>query len=186
MSNSTQRIYLDNAATSWPKPETVYQAVDHYQRELGAAAGRSVYHEAAEVERLIADARKRVAELIGAAQPRQIIFTNNGTDSLNLALQGTLRPGDHVVTTLVEHNSVLRPLRQLESDRGIETTRIGCDRFGMIDPAEIARAIRPTTRLIALIHASNVTGALQPVAEVAQIAAEHEALYLIDATNAHR
>src|SRR5687768_8518308 len=104
------RIYLDNAATSWPKPEAVYQAVDRYQRELGAPAGRSAYEEAMAAGKLVDDARQAVARLISAAA-RQVIFCCNGTDALNLAIHGLLRPGDRVVTTVAEHNSVLRPLR---------------------------------------------------------------------------
>ncbi len=175
------RIYLDNAATSWPKPEAVYAIVDRYQRELGAPAGRSAYREANEVERLIEDARRRLADAIHAEDRRRVIFTCNGTDSLNIALHGLLRPGDHVITSVVEHNSVLRPLRYLERSRDVEVTRVGCDRQGRIDPDEIRAAIRPQTRLIALVHASNVTGAVQPLEEVGRIARQHEVLFLVDA-----
>ena len=108
------RIYLDNAATSWPKPEAVYQAVDRYLRENGAPAGRSAYSQATEVERQIASARAALARLIGAGDARQIVFTQNGTDSLNLAIHGLLKPGDHAICTDADHNSVLRPLRDLE------------------------------------------------------------------------
>jgi cysteine desulfurase / selenocysteine lyase len=176
-----QRIYLDNAATSWPKPETVYQAVEHSLRTLGAPAGRSAYREANEVERRIDHARRRLAELIEAEEPRRIVFTCNGTDALNLALHGLLRSGDHVVTSVVEHNSILRPLRSLERSGGIDVTRVGCDSQGQIDPDEVRRAIRPATRLIALIHASNVTGTLQPIEPIGRIAREHEILFLVDA-----
>ncbi len=175
------RIYLDNAATSWPKPESVYAAIDGYQRHLGAPAGRSAYQEANEVERLIDRTRRLLADTIHAESPQSIIFTSNGTDSLNLALHGLLRSGDHVVTSVVEHNSVLRPLRHLEQHRDVTVSRIGCDGCGRIDPDEIRAAIRPTTRLIALIHASNVTGALQPVEAIGQIARQHELLLLVDA-----
>ena len=96
----TQRIYLDNAATSWPKPESVYEIVDRYQREFGAPAGRRAYREANEVERLVSDARRRTAQWINAESPQQIVFTSNGTDSLNMALHGILRPGDHVITSV--------------------------------------------------------------------------------------
>lgn len=175
------RIYLDNAATSWPKPECVYRAVDDYQRRLGAPAGRGSYHEAAETERLVASCRKRVAQLIGAADPRRIVFTLNGTDSVNLALHGCLRTGDHVVTTVCEHNSVLRPLRFLAEQRGVNTTYVPCDRSGVVDPAAFRRAITSKTRLVAIIHASNVTGAIQPVEAVGKIAAERGVLFLVDA-----
>lgn len=175
------RIYLDNAATSWPKPEAVYQAVDDYQRRLGAPAGRGAYAEATEVERIVASCRKKLAELIGASDPSRIIFTQNGTDSLNLAIHGWLRDGDHVVTTVCEHNSVLRPLRFLVEHRNVTATYVGCDGQGIVDPDDIRRAIQPTTRLIALIHASNVTGAIQPVEEVGLVAAERGIAYLVDA-----
>jgi cysteine desulfurase / selenocysteine lyase len=174
------RIYLDNAATSWPKPEAVYRAVDHYQRQFGAPAGRSSYAEASEVERMIGSCRKRIADLIGAGDPSRIIFTQNGTDSLNLALHGLLRPGDHVVSTVCEHNSVLRPLRFL-AERGITTTYVACDGHGYVDSNAIGKAITPKTRLIALVHASNVTGAIQPAEAVGRIAAERDVLFLLDA-----
>lgn len=178
---SAERIYLDNAATSWPKPEVVYQAVDQYMRHLGAPAGRSVYREAVEVERLVDQARQRLAQLIGAEDARRVVFTSNGTDSLNLALHGVLGPGDHVVTTDCEHNSVLRPLRQLEECRDVRVTRVPCDGIGVVEPSAIANAIEPNTRLIAITHASNVTGALQPVEAVGKLVAESNALLLIDA-----
>jgi cysteine desulfurase/selenocysteine lyase len=175
------RIYLDNAATSWPKPEAVYRAVDDYQQRLGAPAGRGAYAEVAETERMVLSCRKNVAQLIGASDPSRIVFTQNGTDSLNLALHGLLRPGDHVVTTVCEHNSVLRPLRFLAEHRAVTTTYVGCDRQGYVDPEDIRRAITPQTRLIALIHASNVTGAIQPIESVGQIAAEGGVPFLVDA-----
>lgn len=176
-----QRIYLDNAATSWPKPESVYHVVDDYQRRLGAPAGRGTYTEAAETERIVTSCRKKVAELIGATDPSRIIFTQNGTDSLNLAIHGSLQPGDHVVTSVCEHNSVLRPLRFLAEHRNVSATYVGCDAQGLVDPGDIRRAIQPQTRLIALIHASNVTGAIQPVEEVGRIANEREIPFLVDA-----
>ena len=177
----SRRIYLDNAATSWPKPEAVYAAVDRYQRELGAPAGRSVYRQAAEVERLVLDTRRQVAELIGAEDPSRVVFTCNGTDALNLALHGLLRPGDHVVTTVAEHNSVLRPLRYLEDQRRVSVTRVRCNATGWVDVDDIRDAITPRTRLIAMVHASNVTGALQPVEDVGRLARERGLLYLVDA-----
>ncbi len=174
------RIYLDNAATSWPKPEAVYRAIDRYQRELGAPAGRSSYAEASEVERMVGSCRKKIADLVGASDPSRIIFTQNGTDSLNLALHGLLRPGDHVVTSVCEHNSVLRPLRFL-AERGVTTSYVACDSQGYVDPNAIRQAIVSKTRLIALIHASNVTGAIQPIEAVGKIAAERSLLFLVDA-----
>jgi cysteine desulfurase family protein len=181
MTETRRRIYLDNAATSWPKPEAVYQAVDRYQRENGAPAGRGVYAQAVEVQQAIAAARRAVARLIGADSPQRIVFTSCGTEALNLAIHGVLtRPG-HVITSVVEHNSVLRPLRALEEAGRISLTRVPCNDEGIVDPASIAAAWQPDTSLVALTHASNVTGALQPVAEVGAIARERGALFLVDA-----
>lgn len=176
-----QRIYLDNAATSWPKPESVLAAIDDYHRRLGAPAGRGVYREAIETERTILEARRRAAELIGVNQPQRIVFTSGCTDALNLAIHGLLRPGDHVVSTVVEHNSVLRPLRFCEDNRDVSVTLVGCDSRGLVDPEDIRRAIQPQTRMIVLNHVSNVTGAIQPAEPIGRIAAEHGLLYLLDA-----
>lgn len=176
-----QRIYLDNAATSWPKPESVYAAVDRYQRTLGAPAGRGTYAEAAEVERHVLGCRLALAELLGGVDPRRIALTFNGTDALNLALYGLLRRGDHVVTSVCEHNSVLRPLAALRQRRQIDVTYVPADGAGRVDPDDIQRACTPRTRLIALVHASNVTGALQPAEAVGQIARQTGAYFLLDA-----
>lgn len=178
---SPRRIYLDNAATSWPKPAAVYAAMDAYQRENGAPAGRGAYDEAQAAERLVAGCRRTLAELLGGVQPERIIFTHNGTDSLNLALHGILRAGDHVVTTVCEHNSVLRPLRQLSQQMGVRVTYVGCDSAGIVQPQEMAAAIEQQTRLIVMTHASNVTGAIQPAEEVGRIASQRGILFLLDA-----
>jgi cysteine desulfurase/selenocysteine lyase len=164
------RIYLDNAATSWPKPEAVYTAVDRYQRDIGAAAGRGAYRDAIEAQRLVDDARRRIAALLAVSDPTRIVFGCNGTDVLNLALHGLLREGDHVVTTVCEHNSVLRPLAELARTRNLEVTHVRCDGAGVVDPQDVERAFRPHTRLVAVTHASNVTGAIQPVAEIKRLA----------------
>lgn len=174
-------IYLDNAATSFPKPEEVYLAVDRYQRQIGAASGRGAFDAAIESTRLVADCRKRAAELFHAESPDRIVFTANATESLNLALHGLLRPGDHVVTSQIEHNSVLRPLRELRERIGIEVTTVAPEPDGRVDPTKFSQAMRPGTRLVALLHASNVTGAIQPIAEVAQIARAAGAKFLVDA-----
>jgi cysteine desulfurase family protein len=175
------RIYLDNAATSWPKPEAVYRAVDDYQRNLGAPVGRGSYREAIEVEQAVARARAAIARLIGAAEPRRIIFTHNGTAALNLAIQGLLRRGDHVVTTVIEHNSILRPLRRLVDEGTISVTHVPCGHHGIVDPDAIQRAIIPNTRLIAVSHASNVTGAIQPAADIGRLARHRGIAFLVDA-----
>ncbi len=175
------RIYLDNAATSWPKPEAVYRAVDDYQRNCGVAAGRSQYRLATDVQRQIQACRQRAAQLIGAKQSQNIVFTLNGTDSLNSAIHGILRPGDHVVTSVAEHNSILRPLSKLAAGKTIEVTFVDCDDRGIVQPAAIREALRPNTRLVALTHASNVTGAIQPIADIGEIARKSQAIFLVDA-----
>lgn len=178
---SAPRIYLDNAATSWPKPPAVAAAVERYVRESGAPAGRSAYAEAATVNQLVASLRANLARLVGADDPRRIVFAFNGTDALNMAIHGVLRPGDHAVTTAAEHNSVLRPLRELERRGEITLDIVPCDRQGLVDPGAVAVALRRPTRLVAVTHASNVTGAIQPVREIAALAHEHDALVLVDA-----
>jgi cysteine desulfurase family protein len=175
------RIYLDNAATSFPKPEGVYAAVDRYQRKIGAAIGRGVYQSSLDATALVQRCRARIAELLGAENPERILFTFNGTDSLNTALHGLLRPGDHVVTSVIEHNSLLRPLHELRMMSNIDVTQVRADGEGQIDPQEIRNALRPNTRLIALMHASNVTGGLQPIADVGAIARSARAFFLVDA-----
>ncbi len=175
------RIYLDNAATSWPKPPAVYDAADRYLRQCGAPHGRSGYREAMDASRIVQRARRGVAELIGVGDPRHIVFTYSGTDSLNLAIRGVVRPGDHVVTTVCEHNSVLRPLRWLAEHANVEVTYVPCDGAGFVSPDDVRAALRPKTRLAAVVHASNVTGAVQSIAEIGAVVREHDALYLVDA-----
>ena len=175
------RIYLDNAATSWPKPPAVYEAVCRYMRENGAAAGRGVYGSSQQVAAVLSSLRRRLALLLGISSTSRVIFTFNGTDALNLAIHGLLGPGDHVVTTDVEHNSVLRPLRFLQRYRGVTVTYVPCDSSGTVAPDDVAAALRPETRLVALTHASNVTGAIQPVEDILAALGDHPAFRLIDA-----
>jgi cysteine desulfurase family protein len=175
-----RRIYLDNAATSFPKPDEVYRAVDIYQRTNGAAIGRGAYSPSIEVTSAVQRCRTKLARLWNVPSPNSIVFTFNGTDSLNLAIQGILRPGDHVVTSVIEHNSVLRPLRALQDRLGIEITHVGADPAGRVDPAQFRQALRPQTRLVALVHASNVTGGVQPIVDVGEIARNHGAVFLVD------
>lgn len=175
-------IYLDNAATSWPKPEAVYAAVDDYQRNLGTSVGRGGISAASlRVDRLVEQARWRLARLVDASHARQIVFTYSGSDALTMALRGLLRPGDHVVTTDCEHNSVLRPLRYWEKQQRIRVTRVACDDRGRVDPLAIQSALTDQTRIVAVIHASNVTGVIQPVEEIGEIVAQHPARFLVDA-----
>jgi cysteine desulfurase family protein len=175
------RIYLDNAATTWPKPLAVYDAVDNYLRHNGAAAGRGVYREAVEADRLVEGARAKVARLIHAPDPSRVVFTLNATDALNLALHGLLRRGDHVVTTEVEHNSVLRPVQQLAQAHEIKISRVACDDTGLVDLESLRQSLRDGARLVAVTHASNVTGVIQPIGEIIAAAHEAGARVLVDA-----
>lgn len=176
------RIYLDNAATTWPKPPAVYEAVEAYQRFLGCSPGRSTYRDAMEADRVVMEARRAVARWLDVNDPLRIVFTFNGTDALNLAIRGVLRPGDHAITTAADHNSVLRPLRFLEETQKVRVDRIPCDTQGVVILEELEKALRPDTRLVAINHASNVIGTLQPVEEiVALVRARSEALILVDA-----
>jgi len=175
------RIYLDNSATSWPKPEAVYEAVDRYQREIGASVGRGAYQSAQQAQRIVSETRATCARLLGIANPNQLIYTANGTAALNLAIHGLLNAGDHVVTTVCEHNSVLRPLHWQAEQNGVRVTYVGCDSAGYVGADPIAEAISPETRLVVVSHASNVTGAIQPIAEIAKVAHEAGSLILVDA-----
>ena len=155
---------------------------DRYQRDIGAAVGRGVYGEAVVALRNGRSARDAPWPIGSVRGNREhVAFTLNGTDALNTAIHGALADGGHVITTLAEHNSVLRPLAALADAGRIEVSRVPCDAAGAVDPAEIRRALRPSTRLVALVHASNVTGVLQPAAEIGAIVREHGALFLLDA-----
>lgn len=173
-------IYFDNAATSWPKPPGVVEAMVHFMNDVGANPGRSGHRQAVEAGRIVYRAREAVADLLNAPDPLRVIFGPNATEALNLALCGLLRPGDHVITSSMEHNSVMRPLRALER-QGVEVTVVQCSPQGFLDPTDVESAIRPNTKMIALNHASNVVGTLLPVGEVGHIARRHGLLFLVDA-----
>jgi cysteine desulfurase family protein len=151
-----------------------------FLEEVSANPGRSGHRLSVEAGRIVNGAREAVAELFGAPDPLRVVFTANATEALNLALQGLLRPGDHVVTSSVEHNSVMRPLRALEAV-GVAVTVVPCDPDGTLDPDRVAQAVRPATRLIAVTQASNVAGTLLPVAEVGRLARARDLLLLVDA-----
>ncbi|MDA8124201.1 MAG: aminotransferase class V-fold PLP-dependent enzyme [Deltaproteobacteria bacterium] len=172
-------IYLDNAATTWPKPESVYREMDRFFRLSAANPGRSGHRMALAAEQAIERTRLALARLFNIADPNRIAFACNATDALNTALKGLLRPGDHVVTSSVEHNSVLRPLKGLEK-RGVTVTKVAASPAGWIDPNAIARAIGPETRMIVTTHVSNVTGTIEPVAAIGALARQRNLLYLVD------
>jgi len=173
-------IYFDNAATSWPKPPCVAEAMTHYLVDVGASPGRSGHRLAIEAARIVYGAREAVAALFHAPDPLRVVFGANVTEALNLALNGLLRPGDHVVTGSLEHNSVMRPLRALER-AGVGVTVVPCSKTGELDPRDLEAAVRPDTQLIVLNHASNVVGTLLPVPEAGAIARRHGILLLVDA-----
>jgi len=171
---------MDNAATSWPKPNSVYTKVLKTMKKYGANPGRSSHTMAVEAANIILYGREMLCQLFNVSDPFRMIFTFNTTDSLNLAIKGTLKEGDHVVTTSMEHNSVIRPLMHL-ADLGIETTVVPADDQGLIDPKDIEKSIKPNTRLIVTTHASNVTGTLMPIEEIGTIARNYGIYYLLDA-----
>jgi selenocysteine lyase/cysteine desulfurase len=175
------RRYLDNAATSWPKPEPVLAAWNHAARIVGAAAGRAAYRSAVEADAIRQRARMAAARLLGGVDPARVALPGGCTLALNLAIHGLVRPGDHVIATAADHNAVLRPLHAM-ARRGIAAvTIVPCDGLGRVDPAAVAAAWRPATRLVACTHASNVTGAVQDVAAIAAIAHDRGGLLLVDA-----
>src|SRR5207253_7364972 len=154
----SRMIYLDNAATSFPKPEAVYQALDRFARQDLANPGRAGHRMALAAERALDDARHLLNKFFHGEAPERFVFTLNCTDALNMAFKGVLAEGDHVITTDLEHNSVSRPLRAMELAGRITLTRLKADGGGTIDPDVIKKAITPRTRLIAQTHASNVLG----------------------------
>src|SRR6516164_11293632 len=174
-------IYLDNAATSFPKPESVYQALEAFARQSLANPGRAGHKMALAAERTLDDCRHLLNQFFRGKEPERWVFTLNCTDALNMAFKGVLQDGDHVITTDLEHNSVSRPLRALELAGRIRLTRLAADGGGTIDPDAVRRAVTKFTRLIALTHASNVLGTVQPIAEVGRLAREHDLLFLVDA-----
>ena len=174
-------IYLDNAATSFPKPEAVYRAVDWCMREVGASAGRGAYRMAREAGEILQSTRRSLARLFNVGDPSRIAFTANVTESINLAIKGILKRGDHVVTTGMEHNAVWRCLRVLEESGVISLSASPCAADGTLDPGDLTALAGKHTRLIVLAHASNVTGTLMPVREVARFARERGIPVLVDA-----
>jgi cysteine desulfurase/selenocysteine lyase len=173
-------IYLDNAATSFPKPEPVYQALDAFARTSLANPGRAGHRMAVAAERTLDAARHSLNQFFHGAAPERWIFTLNCTDGLNLAIKGIVQPGDHVITTDLEHNSISRPLVALQQTGIISLSRVASE-SGYIDPDTIRNAITPKTSLVAMTHASNVLGTVQPIAAIGAIVRETGALFLVDA-----
>jgi len=178
------QIYFDNAATSHPKPSGVIRAVEKALTEANANPGRSGHRAAIEAARMVLDCRERLAALLGAGDPMRIVHCFNCTDALNLAIKGSLHLGDHVVATCLEHNSVLRVLHTLAKRGRITLTLVSPRPDGFVDPEDVRDALTPATTLIVCTHASNVTGAIQPVAAIGQAAKAAGVRYLIDGAQA--
>lgn len=174
-------IYLDNAATTFPKPRQVYEAVLDCMENYGANPGRAGHKLAMRAGREIYECRENIAKLLNVSNPMSIVFTHNATDSLNLAIKGVVKSGDHIITTSIEHNSVIRPIKALEKN-GVENTIVKCDKYGHLDPNDIKKAIKPNTKLIVTTHASNVCGTIVDIESVGNIAKENNVLYLVDAS----
>lgn len=173
-------IYFDNAATSWPKPEETMLAISSYNQYVGASPGRSAHRLSIEAGRIVFEVRDALAQLLSIEDPARIVFLKNATEALNLAIFGLLKPGDHVITSGMEHNSIMRPLRAMEA-AGVELSVLPCSAQGELDPQNIIPFIKRNTRAVFLTHASNVTGTIMPVAEAGKIAHDHGLIFCIDA-----
>ena len=177
----SKMIFLDNGATSFPKPEEVYRYMDYFYRNFGVNPGRSGYDLCMEAGLVVEETRKLLTEFFHGTDPNRLCFGYNSTDALNLVIFGLLRPGDHAITTTLEHNSVLRPLYHL-SQQGVEVEHVPFDGRGFVDPAEIRKRFRPNTRLVIVNHASNVIGTVQPVAAIGRLCREAGIPFAIDAS----
>ncbi|MGD0623647.1 MAG: aminotransferase class V-fold PLP-dependent enzyme [Thermodesulfobacteriota bacterium] len=173
-------IYLDNAATTFPKPREVLERMIDLYAAKGVSPGRGGYDLALEAEELVSDARQRLCQFFGGDDPDRVIFSSNATDALNLVIQGVVKPGGHVVSSQLEHNSVLRPLHHLQEKGLIEYDLVPFDGAGFIDPDDIARAIRPQTQFVVLTHASNVLGTIQPMEAIGAVCRERGVPLIID------
>jgi cysteine desulfurase/selenocysteine lyase len=186
-SEPPKRLYLDNAATSFPKPPCVMEAMARYAEQLGASPGRGAYAEVIETARLMTQCRERLNSLINGENPNHVVFTLNTTDALNMAIKGIalhhMRRNEpvHMITTWMDHNSILRPYNGMRLE-GVEQTRLECDpETGLVDPANVEKAIRPDTKLVATIHGSNVIGTLQPIGELGTLCRKYDVPLLVDA-----
>lgn len=174
-------IYLDNGATSYPKPEEVYQFMDYFYRNFGVNPGRSGYDLCLEAGEMVENTRRMLTEFFNGDDPNRLCFTYNSTDALNLAIFGLLEPGDHAITTTIEHNSVLRPLYHLSLE-GVEVDYVPFNQQGLVEPDDIKKKIKKNTKVVVVNHASNVIGTVQPVKEIGRICREHGLTFVIDAS----
>ncbi len=175
-------IYLDNSATSFPKPESVYQFMFDFYRNHGVSPGRSGFDAAIETEEMVMTTRRLLTDFFNGDDPNRLTFSYNASDSLNMIIQGLAEPGDHVISTFLEHNSVLRPLHHLELSGMINVTYVPFDGAGYVDPEDIRKAIQPNTKMVVLNHCSNVIGTVQPVEEIGKICRENGVYLVLDTT----
>ena len=176
------KIYLDNGATSYPKPECVYNAVNDYMRNNGANPGRGNYSNAMDSDRLVYETRKTAAKLFGAKKPGEIVFTSNATEAVNIILKGFLKNGDEVLTSNIEHNAMWRPLKKLEDNRNIKINYFNVTKDGKVDLNEISDKLTAQIKLVAFVHGSNVLGNILPVAEISKLAQKKNIPVFIDAS----
>lgn len=174
-------IYLDNAATTLHKPQQVIDAVVHAMQSMGNCA-RGTHEEALDAARTVYDARVRLASLFGCPRVNHVAFTANSTEALNMAINGLIDPGDHVISTDLEHNSVLRPLYRLEAEHGAELSFVPADKLGNVDYADFERLMKPNTRAVVCTNASNLTGTVLDIERIAKTAHSHGALVIVDAS----
>lgn len=175
-------IYLDNAATSWPKPQNVYDFMVSFYKSCGVNPGRSGFDKAIEAGNIVENLRKRLTKFFGGDEdsPERLCFGYNATDALNLIIQGLLAEGDHVVTTNLEHNSVIRPINHLVRDHGVEATYVPFNKDGIVEPDAIKAAVKANTKLVIVNHGSNVIGTVQPVKEIGALCKSMGLLFAID------
>jgi cysteine desulfurase family protein len=178
----SELIYLDNGATSFPKPEVVYSYMDHYYRHYGVNPGRSGYDLCIESGRVLEDTRKLLTDFFNGTDPNRLCFSYNSTDALNLIINGLLKEGDHAITTNLEHNSVLRPLYHLNAFNGVELDYVMADSNGFVDPNDFRKLFKKNTKLVIVNHASNVIGTVQPIAEIGRLCREQGIIFAIDAS----
>jgi len=173
-------IYFDNAATSWPTPPCVMEALAQFLQNCGANPGRSGHRLAIDAARIVYNTREAIAKLFNVSDPLRIIFTMNVTEAINLALRGYVQPGDNIITSSMEHNSMMRPLRDLEKT-SVQLKVVQCSQNGKLDVDDVKAAIQSNTVMIAINHASNVVGTLQSLSEIGKVARNHNVLLLVDA-----
>lgn len=173
-------VYLDNAATSWPKPPGVIKAVTDYLENYGVSPGRSGYSLSVKAAREVFETREMIAEIFNQPDSERVVFTANATHAMNICLKGILKKGDHVITTSMEHNSVYRPLKALENRGLITVTIIPCDKNGGLDLLQLENSIKPETRIVVSLHGSNVNGAVMPISKIGEICRNNQLLFVVD------